>query len=54
MQGNEKEEVLKKRQFLSAQVDLSKFNKSQFEKATDEEKSSRMLWANLPPSLRMV
>lgn len=41
MQGNEKEEVLKKRQFLSAQVDLSKFNKSQFEKATDEEKKQQ-------------
>ncbi|MCR4685470.1 MAG: ABC transporter permease [Lachnospiraceae bacterium] len=32
------EEKLKKRQFLSAQVDLSKFNKSQFEAASDEEK----------------
>lgn len=41
MQGNEKEEVLKKRQFLSAQVDLSKFNKERFEKATDEEKKQQ-------------
>lgn len=37
MQGNENAE-LKKRQFLSAQVDLSKFNSKNFEKATDEEK----------------
>ena len=29
---------LKHRQILSAQVDLSKFNKANFEKATDEEK----------------
>ena len=36
MQGNE--ELLKKRSFLSAQVDVSKFNKKDFEKATDEEK----------------
>ena len=35
MQGNEE---LKKRSFLSAQVDLNKFNKKDFEKATDEEK----------------
>lgn len=41
MQGNDKEEVLKKKQFLSAQVDLSKFNKGQFEKATDEEKKQQ-------------
>ncbi len=40
MQGNEKE-VLKKKQFLSAQVDLSKFNTGQFEKATDEEKKQQ-------------
>lgn len=35
------EEQLKKRQFLSAQVDLSKFNRSQFEKATEEEKQQQ-------------
>ena len=35
MQGNEK---LKKRQMLSAQIDLSKFNKGDFIKATEEEK----------------
>ena len=33
MQGNEK---LKKRQMLSAQIDLSKFNKGDFIKATEE------------------
>ncbi|MBO4903111.1 MAG: ABC transporter permease [Lachnospiraceae bacterium] len=32
------EENLKKRQFLSAQVDLSKFNRSHFEAATEDEK----------------
>ena len=32
---------LKKRQFLSAQIDLSKFNKKQFEKATEEEKKQQ-------------
>lgn len=37
MQGNENAE-LKKRQFLSAQVDLSKFDSKNFEKATDDEK----------------
>lgn len=37
MQGNGNEEF-KKRQFLSAQVDLSKFNHKNFEAATDEEK----------------
>ena len=35
------EEKLKKRQFLSAQVDLSKFNHAQFEKATEEEKQQQ-------------
>jgi len=35
MQGNEE---LKKRQMLSAQIDLSKFNKGDFIKATEEEK----------------
>ena len=35
MQGNEE---LKKRQILSAQIDLSKFNKGDFIKATEEEK----------------
>ena len=40
MQGNENAE-LKKRQFLSAQVDLSKFNDSNFAKATDEEKKQQ-------------
>ena len=38
MQGNEE---LKKRQMLSAQIDLSKFNKSDFAKATDEEKKQQ-------------
>ena len=32
---------LKKRQFLSAQVDLSKFNGKNFDKATDEEKKQQ-------------
>ncbi|MDE7131512.1 MAG: ABC transporter permease [Lachnospiraceae bacterium] len=40
MQGNGNEE-LKKKQFLSAQVDLSKFNSAQFEAATDEEKKQQ-------------
>ena len=39
MQGNEK---LKKRQMLSAQIDLSKFNKGDFIKATEEEKKQRL------------
>ena len=38
MQGNEK---LKKRQMLSAQIDLSKFKKVDFVKATDEEKKQQ-------------
>ena len=38
MQGNEK---LKKRQMLSAQIDLSKFNKGDFIKATEEEKKQQ-------------
>ena len=38
MQGNEE---LKKRQMLSAQIDLSKFNKGDFIKATDEEKKQQ-------------
>lgn len=38
MQGNEE---LKKRQMLSAQIDLSKFNKSDFIKATEEEKKQQ-------------
>ena len=37
MQGNENQ-VYKKRQFLSAQIDLSKLNKNDFEQATEEEK----------------
>ncbi len=37
MQSNSNAEY-KKKQFLSAQVDLSKFDKSNFEKATEEEK----------------
>ncbi len=38
----EKENVVyKKRQILSSQVDLSKFNKKEFEKATDEEKKQQ-------------
>ena len=40
MQGNGTE-ILKKKQFLSAQVDLSKFNSAQFEEATDEEKKQQ-------------
>ncbi len=35
------QEVYKKRQFLSAQIDLSKFNGKDFEKATDEEKKQQ-------------
>ena len=38
MQGNEE---LKKRQILSAQIDLSKFNKGDFIKATEEEKKQQ-------------
>ena len=38
MQGNEE---LKKRQMLSAQIDLSKFNKGDFIKATEEEKKQQ-------------
>ena len=34
---------LKHRQILSAQVDLSKFNKANFEKATDEEKKEKSI-----------
>lgn len=38
----EKENVVyKKRQILSSQVDLSQFNKKEFEKATDEEKKQQ-------------
>ncbi len=40
MQMNENSEY-KKRQFLSAQIDLSKFNNSNFELATDEEKKQQ-------------
>ena len=32
---------LKKRQFLSAQVDLSKFNHKNFDKATEDEKKQQ-------------
>jgi len=39
MQGNEE---LKKRQILSAQIDLSKFNKGDCIKATEEEKKQRL------------
>lgn len=35
------ENSLKKRQLLSAQIDLSKFNKDDFRKATDEEKKQQ-------------
>ena len=35
------ETTYKRRQFLSAQIDLSKFNKKNFEKATDEEKKQQ-------------
>ena len=38
MQGNEE---LKKRQMLSAQIDLNKFNKGDFIKATEEEKKQQ-------------
>lgn len=40
MQGTDQEEF-QKRQFLSAQIDLSKFNNKNFEKATDEEKQQQ-------------
>ncbi len=40
MQGTDREQY-KKRQFLSAQIDLSRFNPSSFEKATDEEKKQQ-------------
>lgn len=40
MQGTEQEEF-QKRQFLSAQIDLSKFKDKNFEKATDEEKKQQ-------------
>ncbi len=40
MQSNENAEF-KKKQFLSAQVDLSKFNSKNFEKATEEEKKQQ-------------
>ena len=35
------EEKLKKRAFLSSQIDISKFNAKDFEKATDEEKKQQ-------------
>lgn len=35
------EDNLKKRQFLSAQIDLSKFNKAQFDPATEDEKKQQ-------------
>lgn len=41
MQGKEKEDVYKKRQLLSSQVDLSKFSGASFAKATDEEKKQQ-------------
>ena len=44
MQGNEE---LKKRQILSAQIDLSKFNKGDFIKATEEEKKQQMTGAEM-------
>ncbi len=37
----ETENIYKKRQILSAQIDLSKFNKKNFDKATDEEKKQQ-------------
>ena len=49
MQGNEE---LKKRQMLSAQIDLSKFNKGDFIKATEEEK--KQLWASQRHFLKMA
>ena len=38
---SETENIYKKRQILSSQIDLSKFNKKNFEKATDEEKKQQ-------------
>ena len=37
----ENENAYKRRQLLSAQIDLSKFNSKNFEKATDEEKKQQ-------------
>ncbi len=37
----DEQNTLKKRQFLSAQVDLSRFNAANFEKATEEEKKQQ-------------
>lgn len=51
MQGNEE---LKKRQILSAQIDLSKFNKGDFIKATEEEKKQQMSWASQRHFLKMA
>ena len=45
MQGNEE---LKKRQILSAQIDLSKFNKGDFIKATEEEKKLSLIHISEP------
>lgn len=40
MQGTDQEQY-QKRQFLSAQIDLSRFNSTYFQKATDEEKKQQ-------------
>ena len=51
MQGNEK---LKKRQMLSAQIDLSKFNKGDFIKATEEEKKQQDVMGESTTFLKMA
>ena len=53
MLGNENAE-LKKRQFLSAQVDLSKFDSKNFDKATDEEKKQQDVMGESTTFLKMV
>ena len=51
MQGNEE---LKKRQILSAQIDLSKFNKGDFIRQRKKRRSSRMSWASQRHFLKMA
>lgn len=51
MQGNEE---LKKRQMLSAQIDLSKFNKGDFIKATEEEKKQQDVMGESTTFLKMA
>ena len=41
MPSDNTQQVYKRRQFLSSQIDLSKFNSKEFEKATDEEKKQQ-------------